>query len=403
MRQLDQFNLVWKKVRENTTFWASLEERRKFASYSEFSELPELTKRDLISATDSLTRADMKVVGVVSTGGSTGTPLRLPVGPEGAARTRAKQAEGRLKYGVRYRDRCFLIWGHSRTIGKGLRPLLEKWKRSFKDWLIGYYRLSAYDLGVSVLRSKFADFVKFRPEWLCGYSSAVVAFARANHENQEQARRLRLKMVLCSAEKLSEAEAIELEAFFDAPVALEYGSVEFGPIAYTHPDQAGMYVMEDLLVEALPTGRPRIYKLLVTSLYDRVIPLIRYDIGDEVRISDSSFKGGVITRFDEVYGRTNDIITFLDGTAVHSETLTHVIKGLDPVLNFQFHKWDDCMQLILVTHPNTVRNTLVEEVQSNLSSLNQNFNQLEIKFADDVEISTAGKRRWISDHSGESL
>ncbi len=403
MRQLEQFNAVWKNVRRNTTFWGPLQERREFLSYIDFCELPELRKVDVIGSIDSLMRSDMTAVSVVSTGGSTGTPLRLPVGAEGAARTRAKQAEGRLKYGVHYRDRCFLIWGHSNAIGKGLRPLLERWKRLLKDWLVGYYRLSAYDLGVSVLQSKFADFVRFKPKWLCGYSSAVVAFARANSENQKQAQRTGLKMVLCSAERLNDEEAAELEAFFGAPIALEYGSVEFGPIAYTHPQETGMYVMDDLLVEAIPTDRPSIYRLLVTSLYDRVVPLIRYDIGDEVRISDPDFQGGVITRFDEVYGRSNDIITFMDGTAVHSETLTHAVKGLDSVLNFQFHKWDDRMELVLVTHPNAKQETLEQEIQSKLCSLNTNFNQLNIRYADDVEISSAGKRRWIIDHTGGRL
>ena len=197
---------------------------------------------------------------------------------------------------------------------------------------------------------------------------------------------LKLKVVLCSSEMLRPEEAKELREFFGAPVALEYGAMEFGPVAYTHPERDGLYVMDDLLVEAIPTEEEYVFRLLVTSLYPRAVPMIRYDIGDQVEIYDPNFKGGIIQRFDEILGRQNDIITFPDGTAAHSEVVTHAIKAQDGVLSFQFHKWENAMQLKLVVRSDANEAEMARLISEALISVNASFSGVEVVFVEDVDV-----------------
>lgn len=395
-----RFNLIWQGVRKNTKFWNTNDVPEVIENYEDFRCIPKLKKTDLMSSIDDFICSKVQVVGAITTGGSTGEPLKLPIDKRHSQRCREQQALGRARYGVGYRDRCFLIWGHSAGMGGGVKAAWQRFSRKLKDRFIGYYRLSAYSLGRDVLRSEFGQFIRFKPKWVCGYSSAVVAFARANWDQRDRLRDLDINLILCSAEMLHSDEVKELEEFFGAPVALEYGAMEFGPVAYTRPDAPGMFVMDDLLVEAIPTGAEHIYRLYVTSLYSRVVPLIRYDLGDEVKIYDPNFCGGVIERFDEVLGRNNDIINFADGTAAHSEVVTHAIKSENEIFSFQFHKWEDAMQLMLVAAPSADEQSLMQRVRTSLVSVNANFSKLEVAFVEDVDVTTSGKRRWIVEHTG---
>jgi phenylacetate-CoA ligase len=393
------FDPIWKAACAQAEFWKCCGAPREINSYEDFVCIPELKKADLRNRIDDLICKDVEATSFISTGGSTGEPLKLPVGADNAPRVRRQQAKGRSAYDIQYKERCFLIWGHSSGMGSGLRAAFERLKRKLKDRVIGYYRLSAYELGNETLCAEFPNFLKFKPRWVCGYSSAVVAFARANWEKRERVHALKIKVVLCSAEMLRPSEAKELHEFFGAPVALEYGAMEFGPVAYTHPEREGLYVMDDLLVEAIPTEETHVFRLLVTSLYPRAVPMIRYDIGDQVKIYDPNFKGGIIQRFDEILGRQNDIITFPDGTAAHSEVVTHAIKAQDVVLSFQFHKWEDAMQLKLVVRADSNEAAVARHIREALISVNSCFSDTEIVFVEDVDVTSSGKRRWVVVHS----
>lgn len=392
------FEDIWSDAKRETFFWGNCGAPDRIHSYEDFTKIPELKKRDIHSSLDDYICRNAKIRSYVTTGGSTGDPLKIPVNDSHAKRCRLQQKLGRSMYDIHYGDRCFLIWGHSAGIGPGFSSYIERVKRKIKDQIMGYYRLSAYELGYDTLCRSFDSFLRFKPRWVCGYSSALVAFARANWQQRSYLKGLNLKAVLCSAEMIRQSEIHELEAFFSAPVISEYGAMEFGPIAYTRPNEDGYYGMDDLILEALPTDREFVYRLLVTSLYRRPLPMIRYDVGDEVKINDPEFSGGIITRFDEVFGRENDIIRFHDGSAVHSETITHAIKTLDHVISFQFHKWEDVSELWLVTCKDADRAGIEDNIRSKLTFINAGFRGLKIVYVEDVDVTVAGKRRWIVEH-----
>ena len=397
-RLLLEFDSMWESVSKQTDYWSRFNKPVSIQSYVDFVQIPELSKQCLKRCTESFVNKNIKLKGLISTGGSTGAPLKMPIGAGYSQRVKRQQALGRAQYGVKYRDKCFLIWGHSAAATLGFRRIYARYTRWIKDRLIGYCRISAYELGCDKLQAALNSFLQFRPEWVYGYSSALVAFARANWACRGQIQRMNIKAVICSAETIQQDEVAELGRFFGAPVGIEYGAMEFGPIAYTRPRKKGFHIMDDLLVEAIRTDRENTYRLLVTSLYQRLVPLIRYDIGDEVKIYDSAFDGGIITYFDEIIGRRNDVIEFSDGSFAHSESVTHAIKDEVAVLVFQFHKWKNAMQLKLVVRPDADRSRVTSSISSKLRNINDRFSGVEIEYVEDVDVTQAGKRKWIIVH-----
>src|SRR5699024_12698687 len=70
-------------------------------------------------------------------------------------------------------DSMFRLWGHSHTLGKGLTRIKNKLKFDIGLPLIGYKRFSAYDLSNAKLKEAGEAILKFKPNYIIGYSKAI--------------------------------------------------------------------------------------------------------------------------------------------------------------------------------------------------------------------------------------
>jgi phenylacetate-CoA ligase len=201
--------------------------------------------------------------------------------------------------------------------------------------LLGYRRFSAYDLQPAQMRRAGDQLLAFRPEYVIGYSVALDLLARANHDRSAALRRLELRVVVGTSEGFPSADSVDrLHQLFGCPIGMEYGAVETGVVAHTHPRGGYRTFWRNHLVEAVGPGpTPR---LVITSLYPRAFPLVRYEIGDEVEtIGASGSLVAGLSEFRRVVGRCNDYVVLKDGFTVHSEVFSHAIRPCAAVLGFQ--------------------------------------------------------------------
>jgi phenylacetate-CoA ligase len=126
-----------------------------------------------------------------------------------------------------------------------------------------------------------------------------------------------------------------------------YASTEALVLASGSREQVGLHVSDDLLVlevvderdRPVPAGVPG-YKVLVTNLVNRALPLIRYEIPDSVTLAPGPDPSGrPYTRVERVDGRDDDILhlpTLKSGTVqVHPHRLRAPFAGLPDVLQYQ--------------------------------------------------------------------
>ena len=96
-----------------------------------------------------------------------------------------------------------------------------------------------------------------------------------------------------------------------------YGTTEALVVAAGRQGQAGMDVLEDLVVVEVvdQRGRPVApgvpgHKVLLTSLVNRVQPLLRYELTDSVTVAEGANPLGLpYARIAAVDGRSDDIVT----------------------------------------------------------------------------------------------
>ena len=204
-------------------------------------------------------------------------------------------------------------------------------------------------------------FVDFRPTLVYGYPSYLQYFADA--AEQAGYPLPPVPTIFTSSELLTPPAREKLERAYGGRLIDVYGSTEFKEIAVECP--AGRYHVnfESVFVEALPDeyhGKPR---LVVTSLMNRAMPLIRYDIGDHGQVAVGRCACGRQGPYIvQPQGRKSELIVFPGGRVVTSFELTTAIDDFDEVRNYSIvHRQPD--ELLLRIH---ARPALTDERRAQL-------------------------------------
>jgi phenylacetate-coenzyme A ligase PaaK-like adenylate-forming protein len=119
-----------------------------------------------------------------------------------------------------------------------------------------------------------------------------------------------------------------------------WGTSEAGVTAIGCFKGIGMHLSDDLvIVEAVDAdGHPvpagvRSHKVYVTNLFNPVMPLIRYEISDEVTLLDEPCAcGSAHRRIADIEGRNDDTFAYGDGVSVHPH-LFRSILGREPAIS----------------------------------------------------------------------
>lgn len=130
-----------------------------------------------------------------------------------------------------------------------------------------------------------------------------------------------------------------LEGAWHCPVYDNYGTHEVGLPAFECPERDGLHMMEDMFIvevadvdtdQVVPDGEKG--NLVMTSLYRKHPPLIRYNLRDYVRIkSDGRARcgcGSATRKMDHFLGRSDDMVK-LRGTNVFPMACVRAVTSDD--------------------------------------------------------------------------
>ena len=370
-----------------------------FAGLNEFvNVVPTLQRGALAKSIQDYTVSTPLPNSVRTTGGSTAEPIRIPSWKSEYRSVAASQWLGRYRHGVSPADRLFMLWGHSHILGAGLRGKVNGWKRGAFDRMLGYCRASAYDLSESALRSAGRRLIDFKPTYVYGYSVALSQFALANKDRKSLFKGLHLKFVQATAESFPSDESRALvQEVFGCPVIMEYGAMESGHIASTSTHSLGYDIYwKDFLVEAIKE-REGLHKLVLTSLYPRATPLIRYELGDLIALDASSRQQEHVVglrAFDHVGGRCNYGVRLSDNSFFHSEVFTHCIRDIHGVAAFQVVQ--ECDHLVIqYTGSSQISEVEIEAARQRFEKIDPRLRGIEFKLVDELIKNRAGKNQMI--------
>jgi len=158
-----------------------------------------------------------------------------------------------------------------------------------------------------------SDLNQYQPAILEGYSTVLVELARAQQDGRLD---ISPALLLPTAEPISATQKRMLRDTFDCVVRELYGATEFVPIA-VECEHGNLHANTDWVVlepvdedyQPVEPGTPS-DTVLITSLSNRVQPIVRYDLGDSITLYEERCPCGSEFPIMEVGGRQGDVLQF---------------------------------------------------------------------------------------------
>ena len=311
---------------ENNRFYKNFYKEKAFTSWN---EVPVMTKANLQQALQNrLSKGFLKNnVYVSKTSGSSGTPFIF-------AKDRFAHALSWAGFHDRY------LW-HGIDLNKSLQarfygiPLdfYGNIQERLKDRISLRRRFPVFDLSEEKMQQFLKRFRNSNFNYINGYTSAVVLFAKFLSTKNLNLKEVCPSLELCivTSEVLFEADKNLMQKVFGVPVVNEYGASEVGLIAFENKQNEWILNAEDLFVEIVdknnkPVPNGEEGRILITSLYNKAHPVIRYEIGDTGVLSEKSTAKKPILQ--KLLGRTSDFAKLSNGKIVPGLTFYYVTKSI---------------------------------------------------------------------------
>ncbi|KVV13457.1 phenylacetate--CoA ligase family protein [Flavobacterium sp. TAB 87] len=295
----------------------------------QWEDLPILTKKDLQQPLQNRLSKGYSVKNsfVNTTSGSSGTPFIFAKDKKTHALTWASNMLRFGWYGIDFNSSY-----QARFYGIPSDFIGNK-KERFKDFLSHRFRFPIFDLSDSVLEGFLKNFQTKKFDYLNGYTSSIVLFAKFLQQKNIVLKEVcpTLKVCIVTSEMLFESDKILLEKQFGIPIINEYGASELDLIAFENPQGEWQVNAETLFIEilddnnqVLPYGE--MGKIVITSLFNKAHPFIRYEIGDLGILDEKSTLQKPILK--QLIGRTNDFAHLPRGKKAPGLTFYYVTKSL---------------------------------------------------------------------------
>ena len=356
----------------------------------DLSALPILRKDDVIQRMDDLLArtADRSQVKIGHTGGSTGKPLAFWYDDAKHELMRAGMMRSYRLSGWQPGQKILNFWGARQDVVPG-----GVFGAQLGDLIAAEHTIAAYEYTEAQL-VEWARFIQsYRPVLLQGYASVLAEVARVVIDNRMPMPNSLLG-VYSTAEVLDDSQRQRMQQAFGCKVFNQYGSREIPNIA-CECRLGNLHVFTDMvMLESLPMGNEN--RLLVTSLTNRLMPMIRYDIGDAGRLLDGECECGLpFPLMQMALCRHNDLIRTRSGKTLHPSYFNRLLYGQTQIRQYQWVQRDlDHITLNLVA-----AQPLNTEM---MASLDQSIRRdvdaqmvLEVNYLENIPRSASGKHRFV--------
>ncbi|AYN05847.1 phenylacetate--CoA ligase family protein [Flavobacterium sp. 140616W15] len=294
-----------------------------------WNDLPVLNKQNLQKPlSDRLSKGySIKNVYLNKTSGSSGTPFVFAKDKYCHALTWASNSMRFGWHGINFNTSY-----QARFYGIPM-DFIGNRKERLKDFFSNRYRFPIFNLSDIVLERFLQKFQTKKFDYLNGYTSSIVLFAKFLEKKNIVLKDIcpTLKTCFVTSEMLFESDKILLKKQLGIPVVNEYGASELDLIAFENPEGEWQINTETLFVEILdennqPVPNGTEGKIVITSLFNKAHPFIRYDIGDMGILDEKSTLQKPILK--KLIGRTNDIALLPSGKKSPGLTFYYVTKSI---------------------------------------------------------------------------
>jgi phenylacetate-CoA ligase len=291
------------------------------------------------------------------------------------------------------------LWGALRDIlrsGQGFTGYL-------RQQLSGVTTLSSSRMAEKDMRKYVQRINKIKPCLIFAYTNSIDEFAHFIQEHHLSI--YSPQAIMTSAGVLYPEVRARIERVFRAPVFNRYGSREVGDIACNCGQSIGLHIIPDIHYLEILDDKGKEVKLgesgniIVTSLTNYTMPLIRYKIGDRGILSDEDGKcGHGLPLVEKVVGRItgnfkNKLGDYISGGLFFS--LFYFIENIK-----QFQIVQEAIEYISI-HLVLIDKAKLKDMDKDFEEINQviwkamgNKTKIKYNIVDEIKPSPSGKHLY---------
>lgn len=363
-------------------------------TYDEFIKLPVLTKDDIRVKGKELINSEYNSSDkpyVNTSGGSTGEPVSF-------YRTNNQNIHGGANYfyanyinNVNIYDFSIDLWGAERD----MHHVNENF--NLKSFLHNKIMLNTFVLSDDIICNYIERINRLKPKFIKAYVHSIYDIAKFINKNKIK---INIKPIIhCTTGPLYPEMKTEIKkAFNNTHVYSFYGSREVSAIASQDLEERSFQVLFDnVFVEILDSNNNPVKmgvegEVVITTLNNFYMPLIRYKIGDRAIKGDKINFGCLV--IENIVGRTLGVIHTMDGRKIDGQFFTTLFFNKSGIKNFQLVQ-ESISELTLKIIKNN--NFDQKELDLILKRMKNELGEVNIKvdFCQKINLTSTGKIMYV--------
>jgi phenylacetate-CoA ligase len=394
--QINKLTLVLKNSIEKVPYYRDFHLHLDYNnfSYKDFQKIPILTKDIIRKKGDLLINVDFEKTNEVfrnTSGGSTGEPVTF-------YQTKSQMVYGSANYflalhynGVDINENMVSLWGAERDMHK------PNAKFNIRTLLHNTITLNTFVMSDAIMLQYVKQLNVIKPKFIKAYVHSIYDLSKFINKHKIK---INFKPVIhCTTGPLYPEIKIEIEkAFNDGNVYNFYGSREVSAIATEVVGNKGMFILYDnVFIEILDKDNQPVRKgeegeIVVTTLNNSYMPLLRYKIGDRGIKGDDLEFGSL--KLDAVIGRTLGVIHKSDGSKIDGQFFTTLFFDKKGINNFQLiQKTISELQLNIVKSDSfnlDDLDSIIKRIEKELGAV-----KINTVFCDKINLTSTGKIMYV--------
>ena len=261
------------------------------------------------------------------------------------------------------------------------------------------WQLDICNLSAQNLTDYFHVMVEKKCTALIAYPSTLetaVDFWSTHFTNESS-----IRCIISTSETLTDEVKEKLNTFFGADVGIyaRYSNTEQGilgqetGVSGEYRLNWASYYFEVLKMDSdEPAEEGELGRIVITDLYNRAFPMIRYDTGDVARMKKG--EEDELPMFSELYGRRMDLIYDLNGEVVSPFLLCRTMRLSHGIEQWQFIQEDERTYTLKITSTTDARINVDKEVEGFKRTLGQDA-IIQVEYVEDIPVLNSLKRKLI--------
>ena len=358
-------------------------------------EFPVLEKLTLLNQLYEISTIPEREAEVSLTGGTTGSSMKVLYTREDIQERNAMLDHFRAKFGYKLGKRTAWFSGKDlarpRDLAKGI---------CYRDDWINHIRyFSTFHITDRYFSAYWRSLTNFRPEYIVGFPSSVYDICIMAKERGLSFKGV-VKAFFPTAETVLPQHRSVIEEILGCPMIDQYASSEGAPFIlecekgrlHIHPI-TGIFEVVDEDLQPAKEG-----EILVTSFSTRGTPLIRYRIGDRIKLApDGEFCacGSHFPIVDYIDGRSSDYIWSPENGKVNLGNISNCTKDAPGIICFQVvQKQENAVAVMLVKGREFTEQDYESFKRALVARLGSNM-VINIQYVDEIPREKSGKFRIV--------